>query len=75
MTKDCTLSHTFLPFCFSAEIVNQGDRSQILCQASNALLNTHKIYIDLQCNAMMDIMKVVGNFSQSIEGLYIPVDS
>ena len=53
LTRCCTLSPTFLPFCFSLVLkLLSRCRSQILHETSrpNELLNTHKIPIDSQCN-------------------------
>ena len=47
MTRYCTLSHTFLPFRFSAQIVIQwlGRKFSVI-----QVTKRHRIFIDLQCN-------------------------
>ena len=46
-TKRCTLSHAFLPFCYSAEFSNH---LQGLRDVNNELLNAHSISINSKYN-------------------------
>ena len=65
ITKFCTLSVNFLPYCFSAQIVIQRP------VANFAWLQ--KRIIGLIHNVMLDTQEVMWNFRRSIKQWYIPV--